>query len=157
VTDPLNLSFQVACPPDRAFTLWTTRISTWWPSDHTVTGRNDLTVVLESGVGGRIFERTPDGDEHDWGEVIIWDPPDRLSYLWHLARDRSDATEVSIRFVPSGDDGTVVEIEHTGWERLGAEADAWRDRNQFGWQSLMPHYLAAASATRSTTTKEDQS
>ncbi len=145
MTEPLTLTFEVACPPERAFDLWTTRIGTWWPSDHTVTGRDDLTVVLEPGVGGRIFERTPDGDEHEWGEVVVWEPPVRLDYRWHLRRDRADATDVSVRFLPSEDAGTVVEIEHTGWERLGATAEEWRGRNELGWRSLMPHYLAAAA------------
>jgi hypothetical protein len=86
--------------------------------------------------------------------VTVWDPPDRLSYLWHLARDRSDATEVTIRFVASGDDRTIVEIIHTGWERLGADADQWRGRNQAGWQSLMPRFLDAASKAQLTTTDE---
>jgi uncharacterized protein YndB with AHSA1/START domain len=141
VTGPLTLAFDVGCPPDRAFALWTGRIDTWWPTDHTVTGRRDLTVVLEERVGGRIFERTPDGDEHDWGEVTLWEPPDRLGYRWHLGRDRSDATDVTIRFVPRGSTSTRVEIEHRGWERLGATGDAWRTRNRQGWESLVPHYV----------------
>ena len=58
--------------------------------------------MLESGVGGRIYERTADGVEHDWGVVTVWDPPKRLAYLWHLGRDRSEATDVDIRFVARG-------------------------------------------------------
>ena len=145
-TGPLVTAFEVACPPDRAFVLWTERIDTWWPSDHTVTGRDDLTVVLEQGVGGRIFERTPDGDEHDWGEVTRWEPPAHLEYLWHLRRDRSDATVVSVRFEPRGDAGTRVEVEHTGWEHLGTDAGVWRSRNRQGWVTLLPHFVTAASA-----------
>jgi len=38
---------------------------------------------------------------------------------------------------------TRVEIEHRGWERLGPAAAQWRDRNQGGWQSLLPHFIAA--------------
>lgn len=148
MTGPLTLAFEVGCPPDRAFALWTGRIDTWWPSDHTVTGRRDLTVVLEERLGGRIFERTPDGDEHDWGEVTLWEPPDRLGYRWHLGGDRSDATDVTIRFVPRGPAATRVEIEHRGWERLGATGDEWRTRNRQGWESLVPHYVER-------TTKED--
>ena len=52
--------------------------------DYTVTGQDALTIVMESGVGGRIYERTPDGAEYDWGEVTTWSPPKRLAYLWHL-------------------------------------------------------------------------
>jgi uncharacterized protein YndB with AHSA1/START domain len=70
--------------------------------------------------GGRIYERTPAGDEHEWGEVLVWEPPRRLSYLWHLRFDRADATEVEITFTPAGD-RTTVAIVHRGWERLGAK------------------------------------
>ena len=60
-------------------------------------------VVLEPWLGGRIFERTPDGAEIDWGEITAWEPPGRLAYLWHIRRDRADATDVEITFVPLGD------------------------------------------------------
>jgi uncharacterized protein YndB with AHSA1/START domain len=143
VTDPLRTSFEVACSVEHAFSVWTAGIGTWWPSDHTVTGRSDLSVVLQGEVGGRIYERTPDGQEHDWGEVTVWEPPTKLAYLWHLQRDRADATEVQIRFLPQGEDETRIEIEHRGWERLGADGDAWRERNRQGWQGLLPHFISA--------------
>ena len=104
-------------------------------------------VVLEGRIGGRIFERTPGGIEHDWGEVTVWEPPTRLGYLWHLRRDRADATDVEIRFLDRGDGSTRVEIVHSGWERLGAEAETWRDRNHGGWATLLPHFIEAAGAT----------
>jgi Activator of Hsp90 ATPase homolog 1-like protein len=142
-TAPLRVSFEVACSPEHAFLVWTSRIGTWWPQDHTVTGQAEQ-VVMQADVGGRIYERTADGAEHDWGEVTVWQPPSRLAYLWHLGLDRARATEVDIRFVASGESATTVEIEHRGWERLGREAPAWRERNVAGWQSLLPHFQVAA-------------
>jgi len=142
MTEPLRLDLDVACPVGHAFTVWTAGIGTWWPADHTVTGERGLRVVLEGRVGGRIYERTPAGAEHDWGEVTTWEPPSRLAYRWFLRADRADATDVEIRFVPTGE-GTRVEIEHRGWERLGVRADDWRDRNRQGWSTLLPHYEAA--------------
>jgi uncharacterized protein YndB with AHSA1/START domain len=142
-TEPLRWSFDVACPADHAFRVWTGGIATWWPADHTVTGRDDAAVVLEGRVGGRIFERTADGAEHDWGEVTAWDPPQRLAYLWFLRTDRADATDVEIRFVPVGGAATRVEIEHSGWERLGVRGATWRERNLGGWSTLLPHFRAA--------------
>ena len=100
-------------------------------------------MVLQAGVGGRIYERTADGAEHDWGEVTVWQPPARLAYRWYLGRDRAGATEVEIRFVAQGATATRVEIEHRGWERLGPDAEQWRDRNQGGWASLLPHFITA--------------
>jgi hypothetical protein len=147
--EPIRLAFDVDCPVDHAFDVWTHRIADWWPADHTVSGEASLHVVLEPRVGGRIFERLATGVEHDWGEVTAWEPPSRLGYLWHLRRDRADATEVEIRFVDRGDATTRVEIEHRGWERLGAEGEEWRDRNRGGWATLLPRYQAAAGSAAS--------
>jgi hypothetical protein len=145
MTAPLRMSFDVACSAEHAFDVWTSRIGTWWPPDHTVTGQADLDVVLQGTVGGRIYERTSDGTEHEWGEVIRWNPPTDLTYRWHLRADRANATEVEIQFQPQGPAATRIEIEHRGWEQLGDAADQWRERNQGGWESLLPHFLAAVA------------
>jgi uncharacterized protein YndB with AHSA1/START domain len=142
--EPIRLAFEVACPPAHAFDVWTADIDRWWPADHTVSGTDDLVVLLEPRPGGRIFERTPGGVEHDWGAITIWEPPTRLGYTWHLLRDRADATEVEIRFVAAGEGTTRVEIEHRGWEALGADAGTWRERNHIGWSTLLPSFVAAA-------------
>jgi Activator of Hsp90 ATPase homolog 1-like protein len=146
--EPIRLSFEVGCAPDHAFRVWTEDIDRWWPADHTVTGTDDLLVVLEPRLGGRIYERTPDGLEHDWGEVTVWEPPTRLGYLWHLRRDRADATKVEIRFEAAEGGGTRIEIEHRNWEILGSEGESWRDRNRGGWATLLPWYIAHAEASR---------
>jgi uncharacterized protein YndB with AHSA1/START domain len=140
---PLKMSFDVACSADHAFRVWTSEIDTWWPPDHTVSGQVDLKIVLESGVGGRIYERTSEGVEHDWGEVTVWNPPRQLVYLWYLRQDRADATEVEIHFVAQSATATRIEIEHRGWERLGAASEERRAQNRGGWQSLLPHFRAA--------------
>jgi uncharacterized protein YndB with AHSA1/START domain len=100
--------------------------------------------VLEPRLGGRVFERTPDGTEIDWGEVTLWSPPERLGYLWHIRRDRSDATDVELTFVDMGGGRTRLDIVHTGWERLGADGGAFRDANTDGWSSLIPRFVDAA-------------
>ena len=140
---PIRLAFDVACSSEHAFTVWTEAIGTWWPPDHTVTGQPDLQVVLQGAVGGRIFERTADGAEHDWGVVTVWRPPSQLAYRWHLRRDPADATEVEIRFVDLGPAATRVEIEHRGWDRPAPDREEWRQRNVDGWDTLLPHYRAA--------------
>jgi hypothetical protein len=142
--EPIHLDFDVGCEPAHAFEVWTARIATWWPADHTVSGDSRVDVVLEPRVGGRIYERTPAGVEHDWGWVTAWEPPGRLVYRWHLRRDRADATEVEIRFLPLGEGRTRVEIVHRDWERMGSDGRTWRDRNAGGWATLLPHYEAAA-------------
>ena len=125
------IEFEVACSPGHAFDTWANRTSLWWPRSHSMTSAPGLMVTFEPRPGGRIFERTPTGVEHDWGEVLAWEPPRRLAYLWHLGTDRGRATEVDISF--AGDaDATTVTIVHRGWERLGRilrpKADGGRAR-----------------------------
>ncbi len=145
--EPIRIEFEVDCAVPHAFDVWTSRIAGWWPADHTISSEADLAVVLEPRTGGRIFERTAAGLEHDWGEVTVWEPPSRLVYLWHLRRDRVDATEVEIRFIEAAAARTRVEIEHRGWDALGAEAESWRERNHGGWATLLPWYIAEATTT----------
>jgi Activator of Hsp90 ATPase homolog 1-like protein len=141
VIEPLRLSFDLACSQEHAFSTWTERIGDWWPRSHSVSG-DPARVVLEPRLGGRLYERTSTGDEIAWGEVTVWEPPRRLGYLWHLRRDRTDATDVEITFTERGERATRVEIEHRGWERLGDGA-SWRERNQQAWSTLLPHYEEA--------------
>lgn len=139
---PIELELVVACDPTWAFALFVQKTTMWWPPSHTVSGASGFEVVFEPRPGGRILERTPDGTEHDWGEVVVWEPPHRLVYLWHLRTDRSAATEVEITFTESPL-GTAIRIVHGGWDRLGELGEERRDGNRAGWAGLLPHYLRA--------------
>ena len=145
MTEPLRLEFTVRCPPDHAFEMWTTKASLWWPSDHSISRDPEMTVTFEPRIGGRIYESIPGGTEYDWGEVVVWEPPTRITYVWHFARDRSDATEVEVSFRETGE-VTVVTIEHRGWEQFGAGGPDLRERNRQGWTDVFSHYDAACAA-----------
>ena len=143
MTDPLELSFTVRCPVEHAFATFTRRISLWWPKSHSFSGDPNLEVVLEPRVGGRIYERTPDGAEQDWGEITLWDEPRRLGYLWHIGTERSRATQVIIDFEPAAPGTTTVRIVHDGWDALGDDAERWRERNLGGWEGVLAPFRAA--------------
>lgn len=147
--EPLRIRLDVDCPPDHAFAVWTEQIDTWWPRSHTVSGDPDR-VVLEPRVGGRLYE-SANGGEIDWGEITRWDPPAGFAYLWHIRRDRADATEVTVTFDARADGRTEVVIVHDGWERLGGDGQTWRDANEGGWGGLLPHFTAACSRTHEET------
>ncbi|HEV1997130.1 MAG TPA: SRPBCC domain-containing protein [Candidatus Dormibacteraeota bacterium] len=148
--EPLRISFEVACGVDHAFSTWTARTSAWWPRAATMSGEADVDVVFEPRVGGRVFERTAGGREFVWGEVTAWEPPRRIGYLWHIATDRDSATDVEIVFVEVATTTTRVDIEHRGWERLGAErAQPWRDANRAGWDGVLPAFIQACAGSGS--------
>jgi uncharacterized protein YndB with AHSA1/START domain len=140
--EPLELAFTVACSAEHAFEVWARKTSRWWPHSHSRSGQRGLTVTFEPREGGRIYERTPGGEEHDWGEILAWEPPRRLVYLWHIAGDRADATEVEVTFTERHD-LTTVTIVHRGWDRLGARGPDLRERNREGWAGVLPDYRRA--------------
>ena len=142
MTEPIRLSYELECDQAHAFEVWAHRFSAWWPKSHRISGDPSADVFFEPNLGGRIFERTSDGTEIEWGEVTRWEPPRRLGYLWHIRRDRDDATDVDILFTDLGNGRTLIEIVHTGWERLEDGPD-WRTANERAWTTLMPAYLTA--------------
>jgi uncharacterized protein YndB with AHSA1/START domain len=142
MSDALELEFTVACPPEWAFEVWAVETSRWWPRSHSRSGDPEV-VAFEPRPGGRIYERTSDGVEHEWGEVLAWEPPSRIAYLWHIYGERADATEVEITFAATEEGSTRVRIVHTGWDRLGERGARLRERNESNWRSLLEHYLVA--------------
>ena len=71
------------------------RSATWWPPDYHVNPNGYEAAFIEPRVGGRWFERAPDGSECDWGRVLAWDPPRRLAA--HLAAQRRVRTSTRTR------------------------------------------------------------
>ncbi len=144
MTEPLVVEFEVDAPVAHAFEVWTSRCASWWPPSHTVSG-DPAAITFEPHPGGRIVERSPAGDEHDWGEVLDWEPPVRLRYLWHLFFTRDEATEVEITFSAAGE-GTSVRLVQTGWDRLGAAGVERRTRTGNAWAAIGALYVRAAAA-----------
>jgi uncharacterized protein YndB with AHSA1/START domain len=138
---PLTKSISVSRTPEEAFRIYTEGIATWWPLDtHSPSGKPE-TIVMETHEGGRLYERTTDDKEVEWGEILVWDPPHRLVHSWHLGRPI--ATEVELRFTPEGD-GTVVELIHRGWERHGEYAANLRASYDTGWDFVFGERYASA-------------
>ena len=55
------------------------------------------------------------------------DPPVRISYVWHLFFDRSEATEMTVTFTEV-ESGARVRLIQSGFEKLGDDAGTQRRR-----------------------------
>ncbi|MGI8533037.1 MAG: SRPBCC domain-containing protein, partial [Geodermatophilaceae bacterium] len=113
---------------------------------HTMTGAEHVEPVIEPWLGGRIFERARGGVEVDWGRVVRFDPPLHFGFRWHLGTTAEQATDVQLAFVGNGSGGTTVELVHSGWDRLGADASDRRERNTAGWTAVFDHFRPYAEA-----------
>ncbi len=139
---PLTKTVTVKRSPEDAFRIYTEGIATWWPLETHSPSQQAETVVMEPRKGGRLYERTRDGEEVDWGEVLVWDPPHRLVHSWHLGGPAT--TEVELRFTPHGE-GTRVELAHSGWERHGEKAAEVRANYDSGWDFVFGERYAKAA------------
>ena len=150
-TATVRRSVTVQAPPERAFAVFTTGFSSWWPiASHHIGEAMAVEVVIEPLAGGRWFERDAAGGECDWGFVTAWEPPRRVVLAWHLTPayafdpDPAKATEVEVTFTPHGE-VTLVVLEHRGFERHGATGVSMRDKvaADGGWADLMDLYAKA--------------
>jgi uncharacterized protein YndB with AHSA1/START domain len=139
-TAPIQKTVLVPLPVEKAFLLFTDGIDSWWPFDtHSIGGEKVETAVLEAREGGRWYERTADGTEHDWGTVTAWDPPSRFAVDWHVSPNVI-GSELEVRFVREGDE-TRVELEHRRWEQC---APGTRENYDAGWDFVLGKLVAAA-------------
>jgi uncharacterized protein YndB with AHSA1/START domain len=143
-------SVTVEAPPGKAFDVFTTGFGRWWPASHSI-GKSALTTaVIEPKAGGRWYEIGEDGSECDWGEVLAWEPPSRVTLAWRIGADwRYDPallTEVDVRFVALGENATRVELEHRLLENMGEAAEAARQtfESEHGWGGILDGYAAEA-------------
>jgi uncharacterized protein YndB with AHSA1/START domain len=138
----------VEASQERAFDVFTRRMTEWWPLDtHTIGKVRTTEAVIEPVVGGRWFGRCVDGSECSWGRVLAWEPPSRVVLGWEITADwQHDAalkTEVEVRFTKEGR-STRVDLEHRLLERYGDRAEMMRGifDSEEGWTSLLAKYGA---------------
>ena len=137
----VRTSTTVEAPIERAFSVFTEGIGTWWdPAKHLLEA--DLAeMVFEPRAGGHVYDVGVDGSESRWARVLAYEPPERLliswdiNTSWQIERDHSKTSEVEVRFTPEGQDRTLVELEHRNIDRHGEGWERMRDAvgSQGGW------------------------
>ena len=135
MTEVLTRTIALACPPDRAFAAFTAHTDLWWPRAHRRT--REAPMVLEPRSGGRLLERTPDGDEWVLGKLTRFEPPAALSFDWFPGSPAAP-TSVDISFAEAGN-GTEIRIVHQAL--ANAAMAAWPDKVALfarGWDTVLP-------------------
>jgi uncharacterized protein YndB with AHSA1/START domain len=153
--EPVRKSIVVDTDPERAFTLFTDGFNSWWPRSHHI-GKSPMTrAVVEGRVGGRCYSEQEDGTECPWGQILVWEPPRRFVMAWQITHewgyqpDLAQSSEVEVRFTPTGDGATRVDLEHRNFERHGAGGETMRTSvsSPGGWGSLLDLYAKRVAET----------
>ena len=153
-TDPNSVRkvLSVKAPPELAWRVFTQQLGAWWPLDNYKIGKaKAVDAVIEAREGGRWYERGDDGSTCDWGRVLAWEPPKRLVLSWDISADWQPdpklKTEIEIKFIPEGKDGTRVELEHRHLDRYGARRDEMRRifDTEGDWGRLLQMFATVAA------------
>jgi uncharacterized protein YndB with AHSA1/START domain len=150
----VRTSVTVQAPIERAFTVFTDGIGTWWNPDHHILEAKLAEMVFEPFVGGHIIDRGVDGSECRWSRVLAYEPPDRVVFSWdinlrwEIETDPEKTSEIEVRFTADGPDRTLVELEHRNLERHGDGWEKMRDAvgSPNGW-NLQPFADAVRAAS----------
>jgi len=140
---PVRTSIVVDAPIERAFSVFTDDIGSWWPPGHHILEAELAEMVFEPRAGGHVYDRGVDGSECRWARVLVYEPPGLVVFSWdidlewRLESDPERTSEVEVRFVAETQARTRVELEHReigrhgpGWERMRdavASPGGWPD------------------------------
>ncbi len=141
-TDPIELERTIACPRLHAFEVFSARTDNWWPRELSRSGSTRFTVGVEPWAGGRVYERTVEGDELEWAELTAWDQPRRIGLRWHLHGPRERATTVEVSFSGEGE-STGVRLVESGFAATGPGREQLRERSLGEWELALDRFAAA--------------
>jgi activator of HSP90 ATPase len=141
----------VDATPEEAFRIFSEDIGFWWRRNTPYWNDRErgLFLRIEPGVGGRFLEvyDADAGTGFELGRVTVWEPGERLGLTWTQASWPDGVfTDIEINFEPAAE-GTLVRLEHTGFERVGREAETSRDRYDGGWKTVLGWFAERANAS----------
>jgi len=148
--DAVRKELMINASQPRAFQAFTEQLDLWWPRSHHI-GKSELKrAVLETKEGGRWYEIDVDGEECDWGRVLVWNPPHKLVLAWQITAewqyDPNFLTEVEANFIEQGPNLTRFTLEHRDIERFGIKAhEIWSTfDSEGGWMGILKSFAAFA-------------
>jgi hypothetical protein len=152
----VSRSVSVPLSQARAFELFTTRMTEFWPKEHSIGDSELAEVVIEPRSGGRWFERGVDGGECQWGRVAAWEPPRKVLLLWQIGADwqfdPGFETEVEVTFSAEGPDRCRLDLCHRNLQRYGASTEQMRAifDDPAGWTGTLAGFVVLAGAQAKT-------
>ena len=132
----IRKSIRVERVPEISFKVFCEEIGAWWPGGY---GGKDVQLAMETRVGGRFFEKRPDGTEYEIGRLTAYEPPRMVAFTWR-APSWDVTTEVEIRFMAEGAGATRIELEHRGWEQAAKIVETQKNYSS-GWGTILEHFL----------------
>src|ERR1700676_3930537 len=101
-TTAVHATVLVDAPIERAFTVFTEEIGSWWNADHHILEGELAGMVFVPREGGNVYDGGVDGSECRWARVLAYEPPNRvviswdINLQWKLESDPERTSEVEV-------------------------------------------------------------
>ena len=147
---PVRKQLVVKASQSRAFAVFTSEMSRWWPATHSILKSPLKQCIVEPRVGGRWYAVGEDGSTCQTGYVIDWRPPQAVVLAWQINAqwqyDPDLITEVDVKFIAESDTSTRIELEHRCLERMGENAGKARNAvdSPGGWSAILEAFRICA-------------
>ena len=136
---------EVDVDPATAFRMFTEEIDDWYERGPYSFNDPERAVAIRL-EGGRLLELYAEGEPYEMGRVTVWEPGERLVFLYRNVHLPLEGTEVEVRFEPKAP-GTRVTLEHRGLERLPADEYAtWERRAWLRFMQTFEDYARKSTA-----------
>ena len=115
----ISHSLTVDAPRERAFSVFTEGLDSWFPREYNLLAVDIAERTFEPREGGRIYDRGTDGSECSWGTVLIYEPPERVVFAWAISPhwqiedDDAKVSEVEVRFTEESPERTLGRVWRT--------------------------------------------
>lgn len=129
----VHTSVIVDAPIEKAFSVFTADIGSWWPPEHHILEGELAEMVFEPRAGGHIYDRATDGSECRWARILAYEPPTRIVFSWDISlqwkieKDPERTSEIEVRFSAESSDRTRVDLEHRNLDHHGEGWEPMRD------------------------------
>lgn len=134
----LRYTYEVPVALATAFEQFVYNTGQWWPNDHTHPGMQIEGPHFGRFTGDAVCVRV-NGREVSWGEMLVVDEPNAISWRNWWRQSQTRASEVQVTFMEV-EYGTRVVLTHTGWnERNASERERFRD-----WPLIMSYFISSA-------------
>jgi uncharacterized protein YndB with AHSA1/START domain len=139
MADSVTESIYIKASKAKVFEAFVNHIDEWWPrqgkynysfaTEDTQPGQ----IQIEPRLGGRFYETFANGQVYQIGEVLAWQPPDRLQLSWK-GREYQAPTLIDV-FFDQADAHTKVTLTHSGFSAAGVPEYA--ESYGVGWNEIL--------------------
>lgn len=144
----IKRTISLSINPEQSFKAFVYDFNDWWPKDYTWSQDSLREINIGNEQGELCTEIGPHDFRCDWGRVTKFIQERRIEFTWQISPNREPipnpkyASNITVVFSEDEESGTVVEFEHTNFDKHGEEGKKYKSMldSPQGWSFILNRY-----------------